>query len=150
LKSAHNRTSIGAIPISSLSVLVLFKESWLFVTDNTNVRWVKIFQLYKGFHRTQTSIGFFVKGSARIVEPPRIEYKGFKYKFSIKGDIVRMLLVRSSSFEKNPTNSRVKFTNNSGLTIKKKSDLKSKYINGPVSRKLNRRKLLTLFSRVVY
>ena len=99
---------------------MLFKESWLFVTDNTNVRWIKIFQLYKGFHRTQTSIGFFVKGSARIVEPPRIEYKGFKYKFSIKGDIVRMLLVRSSSFEKNPTNSRVKFTSNSGLTIKKK------------------------------
>jgi ribosomal protein L14 len=61
-----------------------------------------------------------------------------------------MLLVRSSSFEKNPTNSRVKFTNNSGLTIKKKNDLKSKYINGPASRKLNRRKLLTLFSRVVY
>ena len=150
MKSAHNRTSIGAIPISSLIIQLLFKESWLFVTDNTNVRWIKIFQLYKGFHRKKTTIGFFVKGSARVVEPPRIEYKGFKYKFSIKGDIVRMLLVRSSSFEKHVNGSRVKFTNNSGLTIKKKNDLKSKYINGPCSRRLNRRKFLTLFSKVVY
>lgn len=129
---------------------MLFKESWLFVTDNTNVRWIKIFQLYKGFHRKSTKIGFFVKGSARIVEPPRVEYKGFKYKFSIKGDIVRMLMVRSSSKEKNPTQSRTTFTLNSGLTIKKKQDLKSKFLNGPVTRALGRRKLLTLFKKTVF
>ena len=90
-----------------------------------------------------------MKGSARVVEPPRIEYKGFKYKFSVKGDITRMLFVRSSSFEKLPTQSQVKFTLNSGLTIKKKNDLKSKYINGPVSRSLNRRKIMSLFKKVV-
>lgn len=128
---------------------MLQKESWLFIADNTNVRWIKIFHLYKGFHRKSTRIGFFMKGSARVVEPPRVEYKGFKYKYNIKGDIVRTLLIRGNIQELNPNGSRVRFLSNSGLTIKKKIDLKSKYINGPVTRKLNRRKLITLFKKVV-
>jgi len=131
-------------------LLMLQKESWLFSADNTNVRWIKIFQLYKGFHRKQTTIGFYVKGSARVVEPPRVEYKGFKYKYSIKGDIIRMLFIRSNSFEKTSIESRIKFNANCGLTIKKKNDLKSKYTNGPVCRNLNRKKMLTLFKRVVF
>lgn len=111
---------------------------------------MKIFQLYKGFHRKSTKIGLFVKGSARVVEPPRIEYKGFKYKFNIKGDIIRTLLVRSNSDEINPTKFKVRFKVNAGLTIKKKIDFKSKYCNGPSTRKLNRRKILTLFKAVIY
>lgn len=97
-----------------------------------------------------SSIGFFVKGSARVVEPPRIEYKGFKYKFSIKGDITRVLLVRSNRQEINPTKTQVRFRTNAALTIKKKYDLKSKYINGPVTRKLCRRKILSLFKKVIF
>lgn len=129
---------------------MLYKESWLFLTDNTNVRWIKVFQLYKGFHRKSTEIGFFVKGSARVVEPPRVEYKGFKYKYSVKGDIVRALIVRSTSQELNPSGTAVTFNANTALSIKKKYDLKSKYINGPVVRKLSRRKMLSLFKKVIY
>lgn len=97
-----------------------------------------------------STIGFFVKGSSRVVEPPRIEYKGFKYKYNVKGDIVRVLLVRSNRQELNPTQSLVRFQTNAGLTIKKKYDPKSKYLNGPVSRKLNRKKLLSLFTKVIF
>lgn len=68
---------------------MLLKESWLYVSDNTNVCWVKIFHLYKGFNRKKTRTGLFIKGSARVVEPPRLEYKGFKYKYTVKGDITR-------------------------------------------------------------
>ena len=91
-----------------------------------------------------------MKGSSRIVEPPRIEYKGFKYKYNVKGDIVRVLLVRSNSQEQNPTNVLVRFRTNAGLTIKKKYDLKSRFLNGPVTRKLNRKKLLSLFKKIIY
>jgi ribosomal protein L14 len=150
LKSAHNRISTGAIPVSSQNVQLLYKESWLFITDNTNVRWIKIFHLYKGFYRKTSPVGFFVKGSSRVVEPPRVEYKGFKYKYNIKGDIVRVLLVRSNRQECNPNQSTVRFRTNAGLTIKKKYDPKSKYTNGCVSRKLNRKKLLSLFKKVIY
>ena len=60
------------------------KKSWLNVSDNTNVNWLQTFHLYKGFKRGSSPIGFFIKGSARVVEPPRVEYKGFKFKFNNK------------------------------------------------------------------
>ena len=103
---------------------MLYKESWVYVTDNTNIRWVKIFHLYKGFFRKQTSINFFVKGSARVIEPPRLEYKGFRYKYSLKGDITRLLLVRVNLNLLLKDGSRIKFNNNSSVSIKKKQDLK--------------------------
>jgi hypothetical protein len=37
----------------------------------------------------------FIKGSAKVVEPPRLEYKGFKLKFILKGHICRGLLIRT-------------------------------------------------------
>ena len=112
---------------------MLLKESWLNVSDNTNVRNVKIFHLYKGFHRKSTRLGFFIKGSARVVEPPRIEYKGFKYKYNVKGDICRMLIVRTAKLDYTTSGLLTKFNNNSGINIKKKSEPKSKYIKGPIS-----------------
>ena len=125
------------------------KESWLSVNDSTNIRWVKVFHLYKGFLRRQTKPGFYIKGSARVVEPPRIEYKGFKYKYSIKGDICRMFLVRSNYKLFSKSNFYLTFTGNTGFIIKKKNDAKSKFIYGPISRLLNRKKVLTLFKTVL-
>ena len=128
---------------------MLYKESWLNVSDNTNIRWIKIFQLYKGFHRKVTYPGFFVKGSARIVEPPRIEYKGFKYKFNIKGDISRLVVVRSNRNISYKNGFSVHWKENSGIVIRKKQDPKSKFLNGPVSRFIKRKKFLTLFKAVL-
>ena len=125
------------------------KETWVYITDNTNVRWLKTFHLYKGFHRKSTSIGLFIKGSAKIVEPPRLEYKGFKYKFNIKGDICRLWFIRANSNSITLANKFTKFFDNSGFIIKKKNDPKSKFLNGPVSKSLKKKKLLTLFSKVV-
>lgn len=125
------------------------KQSWLYVSDNTNVRWLKVFHLYKGFKRKLTSEGFFVKGSAKIVEPPRIEYKGFKYKYNIKGDICRGLICRSKTLRRNINKDTLKFDNNSLIMIKKKNDPKSKFINGPVMRNIKKKKLLTLFKKVL-
>lgn len=106
---------------------------------------MKVFHLYKGFNRKSTKIGFFVKGSARVVEPPRIEYKGFKYKYNIKGDICRALLVRSNRKDLFSNGDVIELKNNSGIIIKKKQDPKSKYLNGPISRNINRKKFLSLF-----
>ena len=128
---------------------MLQKESWIYITDNTNVRWVKIFHLYKGFNRKKTFPGFFVKGSSRIVEPPRVEYKGFKYKFNIKGDVVRSLIVRSNTPFTGKDNSSVRILGNAGFLIKKKSEPRSKFINGPISRTFKRRKILSLFKIIV-
>jgi len=119
------------------------------VSDNTNIRWVKIFQLYKGFHRKVTKPGFFVKGSARVVEPPRLEYKGFKYKYSTKGDIARLLVIRSNRPVINPDGSLLVFRNNAGISIRKKQEPVSKFLNGAISKGIKRRKFLTLFRYVI-
>jgi len=127
---------------------MLYKESWVFLTDNTNIRWAKIFHLYKGFHRKVTGTGFFVKASARVVEPPRLEYKGFKYKYSIKGDICRIMLVRTSKTNYSKNFVTITLPSNEGISIKKKSSPTSKFLHGSVVRLASgRRKTLSLFKR---
>jgi ribosomal protein L14 len=128
---------------------MLLKLSWLNVSDNTNVNWLQIFHLYKGWNRRVTYLGFFVKGSARVVEPPRIEYKGFKFKFSRKGDICRAIIVQVSKpllrWDGSTSYPRL----NSSLLIRKKQDLRSKYIFGPISTSFKRRRFKTLFKAII-
>jgi large subunit ribosomal protein L14 len=127
---------------------MIFKQTWLEVADNTNVRWLQVFHLYKGFHRKSTKIGFFIKATARVVEPPRIEYKGFKFKFNKKGDICRGLLIRSKYISIKNDGSSIYFKNNSTILLKKKQDIKSKYLFGPVCYLIRRKKFLSAFSYV--
>ena len=124
---------------------MIFKQTWLNVSDNTNVRWIQVFHLYKGFHKKVSKLGFFIKGSARIVEPPRLEYKGFKFKFNKKGDICRGIIIRVKFNIYKNDGSSIYFKNNNTVLLKKKQDLKSKYLYGPVSYKLKRKKFLSLF-----
>ena len=128
---------------------MIFKQSWVSIADNTNVKWLQVFHLYKGFNRRVTKVGFFVKGSARVVEPPRLEYKGFKFKFNKKGDICRGLLIRTKWPIRKDDGSSIYFKNNSLIMLKKKQDVKSKYLYGPVTYKIKRKKFINLFSTVI-
>ena len=125
------------------------KKSWLNVSDNTNVNWLQTFHLYKGFRRQSSTIGFFIKGSARVVEPPRVEYKGFKFKFNKKGNICRGLLVRTAFPNRRLDGSVNRFYENSIILIKKKQNPKSKYIFGPSVFNLKRKKFKTLFKSII-
>lgn len=128
---------------------MICRKTWLNVADNTNVRWMQVFHLYKGFIRVQSPVGFFVKGSARVVEPPRIEYKGFKFKFNKKGDICRGLVIRAKFPVVKKDGFVVKFNNNNSVLIRKRQDLRSKYLFGPVTFKLYRKKFKSLFKLVL-
>lgn len=130
-------------------VLLLQKESWIFITDNTNVKWIKVFHLYKGSFRKSTKEGLFIKGSARVVEPPRVEYKGFKYKFRLKGDICRSWIVRTKTNKINKNGKHIKLNNNSSININKKSNVLSKYLNGPIIKLIGIKKLLILFPIII-
>jgi ribosomal protein L14 len=128
---------------------MILKNSWLSIADNTNVKWLQVFHLYKGFDRRHTGLGFFIKGSARIVEPPRIEYKGFKFKFNKKGDICRSIIIRTHYPTTKLDGSVIYFKHNNAVLIRKKQDLKSKYLFGPISANLKRKKFKTLFKTVL-
>lgn len=128
---------------------MILKQSWVHAADNTNVRWLRIFHLYKGFHRLSTGVGGFVKGSVRVVEPPRLEYKGFKFKFNKKGDICRMILIRQVFHLRRVDGSVTHFLQNSGILIKKKQNPKSKYLQGPTTYQLRRKKFKSLYSTIL-
>ena len=128
---------------------MIFKQTWLNVADNTNVRWLQVFHLYKGFHRKSSKVGFFIKGTARVVEPPRIEYKGFKIKYNKKGDICRGLIIRNYYNVKKHDGASVYFFSNNTILLKKKQDVKCKYLYGPITYLIKRKKFLSLFSNVL-
>jgi large subunit ribosomal protein L14 len=128
---------------------MLLKQSWIHISDNTNVRWLRLFHLYKGFNRRSTTIGFFVKGSATVVEPPRLEYKGFKFKFNKKGDICRAILVRCTKPLYRLDGSITLFPHNTAILIKKKQNIKSKYINGPATYHLRRKKFKAVYRQLL-
>jgi ribosomal protein L14 len=106
---------------------------------------LQTFHLYKGFKRSSTSVGFFVKGSARLVQPPRIEYKGYKFKFNKKGDICRGLIVRQAFPLVKNDGSVTYFKENNAILIKKKQNPKSKYPFGPSTNLLKRKRFKSLF-----
>ena len=78
-----------------------------------------------------------------------MEYKGFKYRYKVKGDICRCWVVRSTRNQKSYDTKVVQFNGNSGININKKVNIMSKYINGPISRSLMRKKLVTLFKKII-
>ena len=84
-----------------------------------------------------------------MVEPPRVEYKGFKFKFNKKGNICRGLLVRTAFPNRRLDGSVSRFYENSIILIKKKQNPKSKYIFGPSVFNLKRKKFKTLFKSVI-
>lgn len=128
---------------------MILKKTWLNVSDNSNVNWCQTFHLYGGFFRKKTKLGFFAKTSARIVEPPRIEYKGFKFKYNKKGDICRGLIIRNKFFLKKKDGFLIFFKSNNLILLKKKQELKSKFVYGPVSNLLKRKKFLNFFKFII-
>lgn len=110
---------------------------------------MQIFHLYGGFWRRSTHEGMFVKGSAKVVEPPRIEYKGFKFKFSRKGSICRSLVVRARYSRMRKSGNNVIFRSNNNIIIRRRQDVKSKYIYGPGSRGIRRKRFLSIFRSII-
>jgi ribosomal protein L14 len=105
--------------------------------------------LYKGFKRTVSFTGDFVKGSVRVALAPRLEYKGFKFKYNVKGNICRGLLIRTYSPSRSIDGARSNFFVNNAVLIRKKQNIKSKYVFGPVEKNLKRKKLKTLFKTII-
>lgn len=94
-------------------------------------------------------MGFFIKGSARVVEPPREEYKGFKFAFNLKGDICRGIITRTAYPIQRIDGSVLKFRQSCSVLVKKKQNLKSKYMKGPISATIRRAKFKSIFKQII-
>lgn len=125
------------------------KQTWLNISDGTTVQWLQTFHLYKGFFRKTSYTGNFIKGSAKIVTAPRLEYKGFKFKYNTKGNICRVLIVRVQKGFASLDGSLVFFRKNNGVLIKKKQNLKSKYLYGPIEKNIKRKKIKAFYKKIL-
>lgn len=125
---------------------MLSKQSLVFISDNTGIVWLKIFQLYGGFKRQSTGVGNYVKGSVKNLRPKKRFYKGFKKFYFTKGKISKSLVVRQSFQMVRKDGSMMKFNHNAGLIMKKKHIVYSKHIYGASCRELFKRKFYNLFS----
>jgi large subunit ribosomal protein L14 len=90
-----------------------------------------------------------VRIAVQIVHPPRVEYKGFKYKPIRKGHVTKSLIVRTAKEILYKDGSTVAFFENSGILIKKKKQPRTIHVIGPVSKRLKRKFYLALFEEHV-
>ena len=123
------------------------RKTFLKTSDKTNVKWYQTIHLYKGFKRRTTETAFFIKGAAKKVKPPKIEYKGFKRKYLKKGSILRALIIKTIFKRSIKRRYGSFFTKNSSIVIKKKNVTRSKYFFGLVSKNLKRKKFILLFNQ---
>lgn len=83
------------------------------------------------------------------MEPPQITYKGTKFKYSVKGDIIKGIIVRTLKPSYSKSGIGVFLNSNDILSLKKKQNPKSLYSKGVVSKTaLRRKKFLSLFTKV--
>ena len=78
-----------------------------------------------------------------------MEYKGFKYKYSVKGDIAKVFFSKSNLKHLNLSGFEYSLSINSGFVVKKKLTPRSKFINKPVLRLLPRRKVKSLYKTLI-
>lgn len=124
------------------------KQTFLNISDNTGIRWVKTFHLYGGSTVKSQVVGKISKGSAKLVKAPKIPYKGVKFKNYKKGHITKLLLVTPSY---NLTNESLWYVRSkllNAITLKKKTLPKSKYILGLTFYKLKQKKFTNLFKKI--
>lgn len=118
------------------------------VTDNTGVLWLKVFQIYGGSTIRTGSYLTFLKGSAKVIKPPRIFYQGIKLKTYKKSHISKAIFVRGVFKKFNSSLFTIKSYKNAIILLKKKKNPKSKYILGFTFLLLKRKKFINLFRKV--
>lgn len=118
---------------------MLIKQSIVHLLDNSNIRLLKIFQLYGGFFRKKTKIGFYSKGSAKLLKRKVLNRK------IKKGNILKNYILRQKYVIKKIDSSSLNLSDNSIILIKKKNIPRYKYFIGAIPKNIKNKKYQILF-----
>lgn len=103
------------------------QETELDVADNSGAKRVKCFKVLGGSKRRYAGVGDIVVCSVKEVDP----------KSAIKkGDVIKAVIVRTSSYIRRKDGSTLKFFQNSCVIIDEKMNPKGTRIFGPVAREV--------------
>lgn len=116
---------------------MLQQESQLKVADNTGAKKVKAFKILGGTRRRYASVGDVVVCSVRESEPNSSVKKG---------DIVKVVIVRTKRYVKRKDGSWLRFDSNSCVIIDDKGNPKGTRIFGPIAREVRDRGYLKISS----
>ena len=119
------------------------------VVDSSGAGWVQCFHIYRGFKRRYAGIGDFIKGAIKKIAFYPKYRRGKRYKPLRLGFVVRGLVVQTKKSIRFWDNTRCRFFQNSTVLLKRRGALKSKFIPGPLSRKVGKRQYESMFGAVV-
>ena len=103
-------------------------ESIIYPTDNSGAKKLKCIRVLGGYQKRYARIGDVVTASVKEATP----HSGTK-----KGEVVHVVIVRTRKEVRRPDGSYVRFDDNAGVIIDKKSkEPRGSRIFGPVAREL--------------
>lgn len=113
------------------------EETVLMVADNTGVKKVKCFRVLGGSKKRYALVGDIVVASVRATDPTS----------SIKkGEVVKVVVVRTSKYIRRPDGSSLRFDTNSCVIIDEKGNPKGTRIFGPVAREVREKGFIKISS----
>lgn len=130
-----------------INIILINKLTWVNISDSSGVKWLNVFHLYGGFFKKSSKISSYVKGSSKIVNPPRVEYRGYKLRQIKKGVVLKSFIVKVKKQIRRNDFSYLNYSYNSVVLIKKKNTTMSKYLLGLALTDLKRKKYIYLFKK---
>lgn len=113
------------------------QETELEVADNSGAKRVKCFKVLKGSKRRYAHVGDIIICSVKDALPEG----GVK-----KGDVVRAVIVRTTSYIKRKDGSKIRFDTNSCVLVDDKDNPRGTRVFGPVAREVKERGFLKIAS----
>lgn len=113
------------------------QESMLEVADNTGAKRVKCFKVLGGSKRRYASVGDVIVCSVKAATPDGSVKKG---------EVVKCVIVRTTTYIKRKDGSKIRFDTNSCVLIDDKQNPRGTRIFGPVAREVKDKGFLKIAS----
>ncbi len=107
------------------------------VADNSGARLVRVFRMHGGSRRRYAYIGDVVTASVQSA----LADSNVK-----KGEVVKLVIVRTRKERRRPDGSYVRFDDNAGVLIDENGEPRGTRIFGPIARELRERNYLKIIS----
>jgi large subunit ribosomal protein L14 len=113
-------------------------QTRLIVADNSGAKQIMCFNVPGGTKRRYARVGDIIVGSVKQAQPNSAVKKG---------EIVRAVVVRTTSITKRPDGSTIRFDDNAAVILTGESELpRGTRIFGPVARELRERNFMRIVS----
>lgn len=127
--------------------MVIQGRSWIQISDNSGIRWLRVFYVYRWGYGLLGSTGFFWRGAVKIYSQ-QVNLKHSKHWLK-RGDRVRGVLVRSRKIIRRLDGLVFYCWDNSGIVLRNVCLPRGSRFIGPICWEVQRPRLLSLFIAII-